>query len=363
VLRAIRLAIEEINKAGGIAGAPITLATAEERPAGTIEAARRLVTTDKVRVILGPLASDLFLGVARAVAIPAAVPILSGGATAPALDDADFKGFALRTAPSDAYQGAALAEIAHAMGFWAVGVLHQDDDESRALAQAFQQAFSKERSQVTALVPFAAGRSDYHEEIDRAAAERAEALLVIGYPSDGKIIVKQALDAGVFNKFLLPDSMKSPDMVEFVGGQFLGGSAGASPSPRPDNPEADAFLAAFTAKYGEPPRHAQACSFYDAVYLAALAAEQTHAGDGARLRDALRGLTGEDGETVGPGDFAKAKRLIALGRRVTYAGASGALHLDAHGGTAGTFAQWDIEDGHFATVRVFLPKLPGQLEP
>jgi ABC-type branched-subunit amino acid transport system substrate-binding protein len=356
---ALELAVAQINAAGGILGAPLGLSVADDHSEaqGAVEAAQKLTTADKVTAFVGPMGSAGYLAAATAVMVPDGLPMISASATAVSIDGLDAKGLSFRTVPSDVLQGAALAQVARDKNYRAVGVVYLDSDYGKGLADSFAKAFTKLGGKVTAAIAFDPKQAGSRGEVKAAAAGRAEALLVIAYPINGAILLKQALDNGLFNKFLLSDGLKDQALIEAVGGQFLDGVAGTTAAPAADSEGFDTFQNAYGAKYGDLPPTPYLDRAYDAVALLALAAEKAKATDGGKIKDALRDISGTSGEAIGPGEFAKAKQLIAQGKKISYVGASGPYSFDAHGGIVGSFAHWQIQDGKFETVRVFVPKL------
>src|SRR5690606_8220284 len=111
----IELAIEEINEAGGINGKkiiPVKYDTKSE-PAEATTLATRLITQDKVVMILGPATSGSFKA-----QIPVAeknrIPVISGSATddSVTVDASGVKEYAFRICFTDSYQGTAMASYA-----------------------------------------------------------------------------------------------------------------------------------------------------------------------------------------------------------------------------------------------------------
>ena len=183
-----------------------------------------------------------------------------------------------------------------------------------------------------------------------------QALLVIAYPDDGGIlIVKQALEDGLFDKFIFTDGMKAEKVIEQIGAQNLDGAHGTA--PKAEQTDAGArWEAAYEAKFGELPPRPFIDSAYDATMLLMLAAEQAGSTDGTKLRDALRSVASAPGEPILPGQFEKAKKLLAEGKDIDYVGAAGPHEFDAQGDVSGTFEHWRIDDGKLVTVEVFTPE-------
>ena len=60
---------------------------------------------------------------------------------------------------------------------------------------------------------------------------------------------------------------------------------------------------------------------------------------------ALREVASAPGEKVGPGEWAKAKALIAEGKDIDYVGGAGPQDFDANGDVAGSFSKSVVKDG------------------
>ena len=88
---------------------------------------------------------------------------------------------------------------------------------------------------------------------------------------------------------------------------------------------------------------------YDALFLIALALEKNKgAKDG--LSQALRDVANAPGEVILPGEWQKAKDLIAAGTDIDYQGASGPIEFDAAGDVAGSVVEMKVENGAFVEV-------------
>ena len=353
------LAIDEINKAGGVLGSPVSLSIGDDQtsPQAGVDPAQKLVSVEKVNALIGPMGSGVFIPVATTVAVPAGVPIITGSATSPKISSLESKGFTFRTVPSDAFQGVALAAVGKEKSYKSVGIIYVNNDYGKGLAESFEKSFTKNGGKVTASVPFEPKQASFRGEVQKAAGGHPEALVLIAYTGDGVPILKQALESGSFNKFLLSDGMKAPEIIDAIGGQFLDGAAGTAAAPLPGYAAAESFKANYKAKFGEISPKPYIDSFYDATIVLALAAEKAKSTEGAKIRDAIKDVTAEDGEKVGPGEFAKAKTAIAAGKKIDYIGASGPVKFDSHGDVGGTFAHWEIQDGKIETVNIFEPKM------
>lgn len=338
-LNAVRLAEGQINEAGGVNGAPITIVVADTQtsPVAGVDAAQKLVNVDNVQGIVGPMGSGVTIPVTTSVTGRVGVVTISPSATSPTITTLDDNGYLFRTAPSDSFQGEALAKLVKSKGTQNVSIIYVNNDYGEGLANAFEENFTKLGGTVSAKVAFEQGQPSYRGEVQRADQGDAEALIVIAYPESGLVILRQALEGGNFDNFIFTDGMKDPTIVQQIGAEFLEGAYGTMAAAA-DSPQLAAFTEAYSAQYGQPLAYADGA--YDAVMLLALAAAKAGSDDRQAIRDALPEVANPPGEVVGPGEFAKALELIAAGEDINYEGAAGSQDFDENGDVPGRIGEW-----------------------
>ncbi|MFQ5567940.1 MAG: ABC transporter substrate-binding protein, partial [Paracoccaceae bacterium] len=154
----------------------------------------------------------------------------------------------------------------------------------------------------------------------------------------GITIIRNALETGAFGKFMGADGMYDVSVIEQIGAENLTGNimltAAASD---PDNVSYQLFADAF-AKTGMDPAAPYASQGYDATFLIALAIEKAGAADPAKIAAALGEVANAPGEVIRPGEWSKAKALIAAGKDVNYEGASGTVDFDSNGDVPGFYS-------------------------
>lgn len=353
----IRLAVDEINAAGGVLGEDIQLVGGDTQtsPQAGVDAAQRLASVEGVHAFVGALSSGVTIPVAQSVSRQEGIPQISGASTSPVITDLDDDDFLFRTVPSDAFQGIALAEIAEESGYSNLSILYINNDYGLGLAENFRDAFEARGHTVSEMAAYEPGQSSYRGELRRVSRGDTEGLVLIGYPENGQTILRQAVEGGMFENFVFTDGLQSPDMINAIGAEFMEGAVGSVPRALEDTPGAQHFEAAYSEAYGEVPPQPFMDTAYDAIYLIALAAQQAGVLDRTAIRDNLRSVANPPGEVVNPGEWEKALQLLADGEEINYEGASGSVDLDEHGDVPGTFAHWRVEDGEIRTVRVFAP--------
>ena len=357
IVRGVYLAAAEANAAGGVLDGEVTVSVGDTQtaPQPAIDAAKKLVSIEGVAGIVGALSSGNTIPVATSVTGPEGVVMISPASTSPAITTLDDGDFLFRTAPSDAFQGIALAEVVQGAGYTDLAIIYVNNDYGEGLNDSFTQAFEAAGGTISGSVPYEPGKPSYRGELQQLASDGAEALVVIGYPENGVTILRQALEEGFFTKFVFTDGMKAPEIVEQVGAEYLNGSIGTVPQAITDSDSFQAFQSLYEAEYGELPPKPYIDGAYDATFVLLAAIQKAGTTDGAAVRDALREVANPPGVEVTVGEFAKAKELIAAGEDIDYVGASGSINFDEAGDVAGTFAEWTIEDGEIKNVRVFEP--------
>ena len=353
-LNGIKLAVDQINAAGGVNGGKVELIVGDTQtnPQSGVSSAQKLVSVDKVSALIGALSSGVTIPVAQTVSKEQGVPQISGASTAPDITGLDDNDYLFRTVPTDAVQGVGLAELTIGAGIKDVAILYLNNDYGKGLAESFSTAYMKMGGKVTTSIAFEEKQASYRGELQKAAGGGSAHLVQIAYPEDGIPMIKQALEGGYFQKFIFSDGMKAQEMVDNIGAQYLNGMFGTTPESAGE--AANLFKAAFEAKFG-PTEKPYSDTAYDATMILALAAAKAGNGDPMAIRNALRDVANAPGEKVLPGEFAKGIALLKAGKDIDYVGASGPVDFDAAGDVSGTFAHWVIKDGKFVTEKIFVP--------
>lgn len=336
------LAAKHINEQGGLLGGDnymLVKGDAKCDAKGAVDTGQKLVNVEQVVAIVGPNCSGATIGMAEAVTIPSGVVILSESATAPSITDLDDKGLVFRNAPSDAYQGAALAEMVMESGYKKVAVTYANDDYNKGIAEVFENAFKKGGGMIAASAEHEPEKASYTSEISTLSRSGAEALMVFAYyGSSGTTIIRNSLENGLFDMFFGADGMRNEEIIADIGADNLRGKIMVSaPSSDTGSDSYKMFADAFSAA-GEDPTAVYTPGSYDAAFLMALAIEKAGGTDRGAIADALMEVANAPGETIMPGEWSKAKAAIEAGRDINYEGASGSIEFDANGDVAGTYS-------------------------
>ena len=342
------LAIANVNEQGGVLGGQQLTSVLADTGCGDSAlvgpAADRLVNTENVVAIFGGYCSGSTIGGANGSAIPGNVVMISPASTAPAVAELADNDLVFRNVVPDSIQGVKAAELLLAQGIKEVGVTYVNNDYGSGLAGAFSDAFTAGGGTVLASVAHEDGKADYRPEIGQVEASGATTLVIYGYENaGGGAILNQAVEAGSFTQFVGGDGMAGDALLASRNAADLEGmiltQAAAAAGPSYD------ALASIVSAAGQDITGTYVTNSYDAVFLLALAIEKNGSADRAGLSAALREVANAPGETVLPGEWTKAKELIAAGTDIDYQGASGTIEFDDVGDVAGAINYFVVEGG------------------
>ena len=315
----IALAVEEVNAAGGINGQLLEIIYEDAKCTGkdAANAAQKLVNVDKVKVIIGGFCSSESLA-AEPIATGAKVLLFSAGSSSPDLTGKSQ--FFVRNYPSDASQGAVLAELANKRGWKKVAFLVESKDYPQGIYKAFKTTFDGFGG-VIIKEEFPPEASDFKTQLAKLKVEKPDALfLSVQTPAPAERIFKQLGELNWKPPLLVADVIVGDPKIVETHKAILEGAIGAEFGIDPGNEKFQHLIQTYKEKYGaDTPYQAYAQTEYDAVFMI---------GDGIKA-------VGYDGEKL-----AKWLREIADWR-----GASGIVDIKDDGDRAGGHIPKIVKNG------------------
>lgn len=349
------LAEEIINEQGGLLdGKKLELVhmDTQTNPQSGVDAAQKLVSIHGVPGFVGALSSGVTIPVAESVGISEEIVQISPASTSPVITGLDDNDFVFRTVPSDSLQGVVDGELAIDLGYKTMAIVYVNNDYGKGLATATEEKFTELGGTVTASIGFEPNKVSYRGELQKAAADNPEVLFLVAYTDDGGItIIRQSLEEGYFENFIFADGLKAPEIIEGVE-PYLEGMCGTAPTALPGGKGPTLFAKAYAERFGEIPPKPYMDTSFDATFVLALAIEKAGKADGLAMRDAIRELLDPEGEVVTINEWAKAKKLIAEGKKICYQGASGPVSFNEYGDIKGAIGIWKIVNGKITTDSV-----------
>lgn len=345
------LAFSEASKSGQLLGGqkivPVRGDSTCVDAAAATSTAERLITSEAVVAIMGADCSGVTTAIANNVAIPNGVVMVSPSATSPALSTIDDKGFFHRTAPSDARQGQVLTDILIGRGIKEVALTYTNNDYGKGLSDSFSNAFKAKGGSISISAAHEDGKADYSAEVGALSASSSKYLAVFGYlDQGGKGIVEASIDSDAFSHFIMADGMVGESILAAIG-DGMNGTIATVPG---GSSGADAFLA-FAKENGVAGDGPYAPESYDAAALIVLAMQAAGSTDRAAIQSKMNMVANAPGKKIGPGELAKALKIIAAGGDVDYQGATNVEFNDV-GEVFGSYKELEVGGGKWNTVKV-----------
>ena len=287
VNKGTRLAIEESNAAGGVLGRTLELITEDDqsKPGESATVVKKLISRDKVVVILGEITSGRTLEAAP-IAQAAKIPLISPGATNV---EVTAKGnYIFRVCFIDDFQGTVMAKFAReTLKLKRVAILSSvSSAQSVGLAKYFRERFTSASTVIAAEQKYSEGEKDFRAQLTAIKAAGADGIFVPGYYAEAALICKQARDLGLTLPLLGVDGWESPDLLAIAGAAAEGCYLSTHFSPESKAPVVVAFNERYQKRWGIS-ANALSVLGYDATMLAIDAIRRAGSTDGAKIRDAL----------------------------------------------------------------------------
>jgi branched-chain amino acid transport system substrate-binding protein len=294
----LKLAIDEINAAGGVNGRPLKLITYDDQgkaqEAATV--VTRLITQDKVVAIIGEVASSRSIAGGQ-IAQKHGIPMITPSSTNPTVTE--IGPMISRVCYTDDLQGQTCAQFAAKnLKAKAVAILfNRQQAYSKGLADEFKKAFTKGGGKITTEQSYGDGDADFSAQIGAIRDSKAEAIFIPGYYTDAANIAIQVRKANVNIPLIGGDGWDSAELAK-IGGQAVEGSYFCNHyAPDQGSPEVNDFVAKYKKVYKDTP-DALAALGYDAGKLLADALKRAKSTGGKDLAAAInatkdfKGVTG-----------------------------------------------------------------------
>jgi branched-chain amino acid transport system substrate-binding protein len=322
-VKAVNLAIEQINAAGGAAGKKLeaTFISYPGTPDTAVDGATRAVQKDGAMFITGMDTSAVTP--ALQAKLPALkVLMLEVMANADGLTGKNCSPNFFRVNANDSMIMGAFREFLKDQGIKKWDILAVDYAAGRDSADKFKALVTSQGGTVGKVLFSPSGTPDFGAKISELGADPADGLFVTIFGSDAINLAKQQQQFGLFKKYkmVLGNSFVIPQTLPAQGETVLGvyqniGFVAGFPGA-----QAEAFVKAYKEKYnGELPPYTSADQ-YAAIELMVAALRKANSTDINAVRAALSGLKTETvlGDVeVRAGDHQTARRMaisqIAIG--------------------------------------------------
>jgi ABC-type branched-chain amino acid transport systems, periplasmic component len=283
VKEAIELYVDQFNKAGGINGTEIKLIAYDDKGDATeaLTAYNKLVSSDNVVAVIGPVTSTPTFGVAEQSAKDN-VPCITGTATNPKVTTYGTNFF--RACFEDPFQGGAITTFAtdYLKAKTAAIIYNTSDAYSTGLKDSITAKAGELGLSITATEGYAKGDVDFNAQLTNIIATNPEVLFIPDYYNNAYLICKQARQLGYTGTFLGVDGTDGILETEGIDESVVDGMYFANHfAADSTSPAVVQFVTDYKAMYNAEP-NALAALGYDAakIMINAIAAViNSHASD------------------------------------------------------------------------------------
>ena len=267
--RAVTLATEEINAAGGVNGRLLKVIHEDSRSshAGGMDAVHKLVDVDRVPAIVGAYSSGI--SVPTHTYASAHKVIMMSTSSSNKLRNCGPYSF--NSLGLDEHLGPKLGKFTETLGYKRVSFIIVNNACGVSVLEKAKAYFKKHGVKVLDVAKYEFGQADYRPELQKAFRHNPEAILLVAYTNGGRLILKQAAELGlkdkaqwIFGYFLMATGNVIPETAE--------GIIGLAPySPVAPDSRCAHFRDIYQKKYNEPPRSSWSAYIYDATWIIAIA--------------------------------------------------------------------------------------------
>lgn len=296
--RATRLAIDEINAAGGVLGRKIDLIFEDtlSKPGEAATVAKKLITRDKAVALIGEIISSRSIeaaGVAQALKIP----MLTPSATNPAVTATGDHIF--RACFIDPFQGRVLAKFAREeLGSKRAAVLTSiSSSYSTGLSQVFREHFAASGGEIVADQKCAEGDKDFKAQLTAIRSANPDILFIPAYYTEVALVAKQARELGITCPMIGGDGWEAPELLQIAGSAVDGCYYSTHFSASATDARTQDFVAKYRARYDGQTPDCMAALGYDAAYMLADAIRRAGSDEPAKIQAALAATRGFEGVT------------------------------------------------------------------
>ncbi|MCU0427147.1 MAG: ABC transporter substrate-binding protein [Candidatus Kapabacteria bacterium] len=376
-LQGAKMAIEEINAAGGVLGKKLELLPVynENRNYPKAQALVKTMIDEGAKYIITSGGSGMTMKAAE-ITIPANVMLITGSSSSPKISELNDNDLVWRTVPSDAFQGRIAAVFMDSLKIRSAGIIHLDNPYGNELGRTFREVFERRRGKVlaTSKIPDATNYQnlDFKQLVDAVFSQKPQLIYIIGSGEESAKVINTA--KSYFTKDYRPqllgcDANYNNDFLYGAEQTLIEGMQGFVYIHPQNYPNFEKFAKAFevfqskvsndaaemsatslASLLGAVSTNSYGATVYDAIYSIAYSMLKAKSINPFDVAKQMREVANDHGgaTVINVGEFAKASSILAKGGNINYDGASGSLEFNDTGDvTTGTYIIWKVKDGKF----------------
>jgi branched-chain amino acid transport system substrate-binding protein len=295
----VKLAVEEINKAGGVLGRPLQLVERDDEAKNElgVQIAQELINKEGVVATVGFINTGVALAAQRfyqEAEIPVMNNVATGSVVAKQFLPPDHKAnYIFRNSANDTIQSSMIAEEAiKRQGFKKPAILADSTNYGQLGKTDLTNALQKLGVTPVATEKFNVGDTDMTAQLLRAKEAGADVILTYAIGPELAQIANGMAKLGWKVPMIGSWTLSMASFIDTAGPNGDGAIMPQTFIQLPTTPKRKAFIEAYQKAYGVDriPSPVSAAQGYDSVYLLAAAIKQAGATDGRKIREALENL-------------------------------------------------------------------------
>ncbi len=289
------LAAKEINAAGGLLGKKLEFVSGDSQcvPAEGVSATKRMITFDKLPIIIGDICSSVTLAM-QPLAEEASVLLVNAASSNPAITyKAGVGGFkwTYRNYPTD--EGRAAIVLEHAVknrNLKNFAVLSVDSDYGRGAINFTKKYLPRyPDAKILSEDYYKESETDFRPVLSKAKNSGAQAIIMYGQADTTPIVARQMLEMGLAGKIMLVGNgeFNTAKTIAAAPSVMNGSIEAAAWLPEWTSPRSQKFVADYKAAYnGEMPNN-HAYTHWETTHLVAAAIKAANSLKNDDIRNAL----------------------------------------------------------------------------
>ncbi|MDX2177076.1 MAG: ABC transporter substrate-binding protein [Candidatus Sumerlaeia bacterium] len=327
-------AAKEINAKGGLLGRPFQVEIKDDSSTANEAAivAQSFAGNPKVAAVIGHFNSDCS-SAAKSIYSNAGIAMISPASTAVSITQGSD--WVFRNIFNDRDQGYALADfVKKAVKKNKVAVLYENDTYGKGLRDDFLARAKELGLEVQSDLSYESDATDFRPLLQQVTRTKPEVLVVCGLYKSGGTISRQAREMRIASMLLGGDGMFDNELAK-IGGKAAEGFFASAPFVMEGAGErAQKFSDTVKEQSGEP-GNAWAALAYDAVMIAATAAERAGSADRKAIRDGIAAMNSPE---------------------IAFDGITGKTYFNEEGDTVKRVVFAQVQDGAFVLSPIQLPE-------
>jgi branched-chain amino acid transport system substrate-binding protein len=286
----IELAVDEVNKKGGVLGGrkvDMIFEDSAGQKEQALNAMKKLIARDHVIAVFGPtLSNEMFA--AGPAAVERKVPALGTSTTADGITD--IGEWIFRTAMPEAdVIPVTVAAVKKHYNVKRLALMYANDDAfSKSGFDNMKKAVEKQGIEIATIESFGSKDTDFSAQLTKIKGLDVDAIGISSLAEAGAGVVLQARQLGIGPAVVIfgGNGFNSPKVAEIAGKAAEGLMVGTPWFIGKKDPQNQQFVAAYKQTYNEEPDQF-AAQAYDSLYILAEAIDRAGSTENTKLRDAL----------------------------------------------------------------------------